>query len=187
MIRYKSVKKDGLTQELLKELLHYNPDTGIFTWLKRDRGHFDRGQDHTRWNTKFSGKVAGSIRADGYRRIRFLGYYPYAHQLAFLYIEGEISNDETDHINGVRDDNRWLNLRTVTPLENMQNQRLCKKNKSGCHGVHWRADMDMWKCGIGVNGKGKHLGHFNSLFDAAAVRKQAEIKYGYHENHGRCR
>lgn len=111
-----------ITQERLKELLNYNPDTGDFT-IKTSR--VCRG---------IKDSVAGWLESTGYIRI-CLDYKKHsAHRLAFLFIEGRFPN-RIDHINHIRNDNRWVNLREVTHQENSKNQSINSKNTSGVMGV----------------------------------------------------
>jgi hypothetical protein len=109
-----------------------------------------------------------------------------AHRLAFLWMTGSFPASEVDHINGVRDDNRWGNLRAVTPTQNAQNQRLPSNNKSGVIGVHWNKQANRWCARIKVNGRVVHIGLFSTLEEAVAARAKANEKYGYHPNHGKA-
>ena len=161
----------NITQQELKTRLSYDPETGEFIWLK----------------TKFKnllGKVAGHKQKDGYVKI-FLNSRPMsAHRLAWLYVHGKFPDGEIDHINHIRDDNRICNLREVTRLENHQNKKMDKRNKSGVPGVHWNKGLGKWMVRIGMNGTRKHLGYFENFEEAVKIRKQAEAELNYHENHG---
>ena len=164
---------DTLTQKELKENLHYNADSGVFTWVK------------AKSNRVNVGAVAGSINnSTGYMRIKINGKIYQAHRLAFLYIEGKFPVDDTDHINHSRDDNRFSNLRQATGVENGRNKSLSKNNKSGFTGVFWDKARNKWKAYININGKSKHLGCFTDIDEAIACRKRANVEFGYHENHG---
>jgi len=175
-----------LAQETLKELLHYNPETGIFTWKKRSIRWFTDKKYLDMWNTRFAGEIAGTISPTSYRVI-FLLDSPYqAHRLAFLYMTGELPPNETDHINGSKADNRWTNLRAATRSENMRNVSISKRNKSGKVGVCWYKATEQWHSRIQVHGETVHLGYFDEIEDAVAARAAAELKYGYHPNHGRA-
>ena len=90
-----------------------------------------------------------------------------------------------DHINGDPFDNRIDNLRLVTQRENSMNRRLSCNNKSGVIGVHYYSSRKQWQAQITSEGKKINLGRFDNFDDAVKVRKDAEIKYGFHENHGR--
>jgi len=162
-----------MTQERLKELLHYCPDTGVFT------NRVDRA------TRSLSGNEAGSPDRAGYLQIKINEVLYKAHRLAFLFMVGEHPLFQVDHINGVKDDNRWLNLRVVTPSENAKNRKKGLNNKSGIVGVYWREKGSKWVAQININGKQSHLGHFEDFFEACCTRKSADIRYGYHENHGR--
>lgn len=92
---------------------------------------------------------------------------------------------EIDHISGCRIDNRMRNMRDVTSSDNGKNSALSSINKSGFTGVHWNKRCSKWVANIGVNGKNKYLGSFPDINEAIAARAAANIKFGYHENHGR--
>lgn len=160
-----------LTQERLKELFDYDPETGLFTRLV-DVGKTKRGD------------VAGWYNTDGYLLITISGGRYLSHRLAFVYMEGDFPPDGVDHINQVRDDNRWSNLRPATQSVNMQNARMRKDNRSGFMGVNWDRSRDMWLARISINGRPTNIGRFEHYEDACLARKQAEKEHGYHENHG---
>jgi hypothetical protein len=162
-----------ITQDALKELLSYNPETGDFTWLKAIT------------NSIRVGGLAGTCNNLGYWKIKIFGKLYGAHRLAWLYTYGSFPPDQTDHINGRRDDNRIENLRAVTNSENTRNGKRRYTNTSGVTGVRWRKQDQSWQAQISDKGKQLHLGLFKDLFSAVAVRKSAESKYGYHPNHGR--
>ena len=162
-----------LTQAKLKEVLHYDPDTGLFVWIKKT-SHASR--------IKF-GQVAGTMK-NGYVNITIYGTRHLAHRLACLYVNGSFPENCVDHENHVKDDNRWFNLREATHQDNMRNIALRGNNKSGINGVGWRDDLQKWHARIVNNKKSVHLGYFSNIKDAAEARKIAEHKYGYHINHG---
>lgn len=169
-----------ITQELLKELLHYDPDTGIFTWLPRDCPKF-----------RHTGKPVGSeFVADcgkRYRHTNLFGSSYLLHRLAFLYMLGRFPPSEVDHLNGNGLDNRFENLREVTRQGNTKNKRKHANNSSGHTGIHWYPRYGKWCARIGVNGKKVCLGYFSNLQDAVNTRKDAEILHQYHTNHGDAR
>lgn len=179
-----------LTQEVLKELLHYNPDSGVFTWKFRDRKWFSCEQAYKAWNAKYPITRAGSIGVRMGKRycvIRVLSKAEFAHRLAHLYVNGGYPSDEVDHINGDGTDNRRCNFREVNHRDNHLNQKLHSNNTSGCSGVHWCKRTRRWKSVIRVNYRKIYLGVFIDKFDAICVRKSAEIKYNFHPNHGQVR
>ena len=159
-----------ITQEKLKELLHYDPDTGIFT-RKVSRG----------------GRAIGSASGTpdrGYIRIfvDMKGYW--AHRLAWLYVYGELPKRVIDHINHTRDDNRIKNLRDVTHKENCRNAPIRSTNTSGVTGVHWDKRHVRWCAQIMVDGSCVPLGRYSDINAAILTRKVAERSYGFHVNHG---
>ena len=117
-----------LTQERLKEYLKYNRDTGIFIW------RVGRGGVHVN-------HPAGTKDKNGYIVIRIDGTGYKAHRLAFLYIEGRFPNKQVDHINRIRHDNKWENLRHSTIRENSEN----KINNNNFIGVCWRKSDRCWQ------------------------------------------
>ena len=165
---------DTLTQKELKEVLHYDADTGKFTWLK------------ARNNRIKAGDIAGYVdKATGYYRvIKINGKRYLAHRLAFLYMTGKFPPDEIDHLNHLRYDNRFVNLRHATRVENSRNQSMQSNNKSGFTGVCWHEGGSKWLAYISINGNQKHLGYFTDMDDAIIARKKANIEHEFHENHG---
>ncbi|MBN3757172.1 HNH endonuclease [Paraburkholderia sp. Tr-20389] len=143
-----------ITQERLKDLLSYDPETGIFTWR---HDHF----------SATAGMVAGSRAGKQYIRVRVDGRGYYAHRLAVLYMTGELPprSVDVDHIDLNGRNNRWLNLRCVPHATNLQNQRekgANRKNPSSrLLGVSWKRDKAKWVAVITVNGTQKHLGYFD--------------------------
>jgi hypothetical protein len=162
-----------LTQDRLKELLHYCPETGVFTRLVGNK----RGTH--------AGDVAGGefriACGKSYRRVTVCGRDYLEHRLAFLYMTGVFPEDQVDHIDGNGLNNAWINLRAVDGAENQKNKRKPANNTSGVMGVCWSR---RWESHIRHAGHSKHLGYFHDKEDAIAARKEAEKKYGYHENHG---
>lgn len=160
---------------MFEEFVSYDPSSGDFVWLA------------SRGNQK-AGSTAGTISSEGYREIRCGGNRMWAHRLAFRMM-GEVipPRMQVDHINGDRADNSWSNLRLVTPQENRRNSARSKCNKSGHLGVTWYKPLGRWLAHIKVGYKSVNLGYFDEMDDAVAARKAAEIKYGFHKNHGRAR
>lgn len=185
--RSKVVNSDRSCEEMVEEvrrLLDYDPETGIFTWKPRPRSRFDTDRMFNSWNSRFAGKVAGSLHKYGYIHIGFGGKLHKAHRLAWMYVYGYAPKEGIDHINHCRDDNRIANLRLASHSENHRNRKRHKHNKSGVAGVVWHKRDRLWCAAIGVNGKSKVLGYFKNKNDAIKARQEANCKYGYHENHG---
>jgi hypothetical protein len=155
-----------LTQAQLREVLDYDPETGVFTRLVRG-------------GRCLVGEVAGYARPDGYRIIQVKGRNYRASRLAWLWMTGEWPAVYVDHINCVRDDNRWSNLRPASETQNMGNARKRADNTSGLKGVCWDAERGKWKAQIGVGGRSKGIGRFDTLEEAhAAYIAAAEKRFG---------
>lgn len=155
----------------LRRLFNYDKETGEFTRLvptKRLPGGAVHGV----------GSVAGSLHVSrGYVTICIAGKVYFAHRLAFLWVNGEAPSSElhVDHINGVRSDNRWVNLRLASPGENLQNQKGPRTNNScGLLGVRWKAHAGKWSAQIAVKGEVSNLGHFDTKESAYAAYLEAK-------------
>lgn len=116
-------------------------------------------------------------------------YYKMHKKKKVIKMHREILNPEknmlVDHINHNGLDNTRENIRIVTHKENQRNQSVCSINTSGFAGVYWHKPRNKWRATIYVEGKRKDLGRFSKIEDAIEARKNALIKYGYHENHGK--
>jgi hypothetical protein len=166
-----------ITQERLKELFHYNPDTGVFTWKAS-------------WKKVEAGTEAGSTFQHGrtrYSRIGMDGAHYLAHRLAWLYVHGSFPEGQTDHIDGDGLNNRIDNLRDVSHRENQKNRRLNCNNKSGFTGVHFDKSAGKWSARICTEHGSKFLGLFKDIEGAVEARRAAAVEHGYHENHGKIR
>ena len=165
-----------ITQDRLKELLHYCPETGVFTWLVSGTGRRS-GLEAGRVNRN-------TITGKSYRYLKIHSHLYLEHRLAFLYMTGEFPEEQVDHIDGNGCNNVWTNIRAVTGFENQKNARISSNNTSGAVGVSWHKARKTWVSYITSEGKTKHLGLFHNKEDAIAARKAAEVFYGFHENHG---
>ena len=154
-----------LTAEYLRSVLHYDHATGIFTWKVRTA------------NSVKAGDRAGSLGGDGYLLIGVQSRVHSAHRLAWLYVYGTWPNDQIDHINRNRSDNRISNLREVTNKQNMQNAGKYSHNTSGHPGVSWHKRDSKWVACIMHNQKSIHLGYFTNIEESIAARKAAEKIY----------
>jgi hypothetical protein len=175
-----------VNQELLRELIQYDPATGLFTWMRRDRKHFTTNAQYLTWNKRYAGKQAGNLDAKGYRVFHLLGKVVRAQRAAWMHVYGEWPKNLVDHINGERDDNRIANLRDVSNSTNGKNRRLDKRNMTGRIGVseYRRGDGVIYVARIRVDGALKHLGYYQTIQDAAIARDAAEREFGFHVNHG---
>lgn len=142
----------------LQDVLNYCPDTGIFTWTRTVNARATKNS------------VAGTYDSRGYLKIGWKGKAYLAHRVAFYLMRGEFPEEQIDHINGDRSDNRWINLRRCVDGSNNQNNKRLKNNTSGCTGVSWVKGRNKWRAQLYINGKTRFLGHFDD-------RKVAEDVY----------
>ena len=149
-----------ITQSELKEILHYDPDTGIFTGIEIKRGCRKNG-------------LAGYLKQEGYIQIKIFGKIYPAHRLAWLYTHGSFPINDIDHINGIRNDNRIINLREATHSQNQANKKY--RNNSGYKGVS--KNKNKWQANIKVGKKTLYLGYFDTKEEAHEAYKQASIKH----------
>ena len=177
-----------ITQNQLKKLLDYNPETGVLTWRNRPREDFASDHGYKVFNTRSAGRAAGAIDAKGYIKMGltidgvFKNYW--AHRLIWLHVNGETPN-QIDHINQNKADNRIKNLRDVDNATNRKNQSRYITNTSGITGVSWHKASSKWCAQIKINGKSNHLGLFKTLEEAAVARREADDEHGFHPNHGK--
>ena len=129
-------------------------------------------------------KILGCINTGGYLIAYIFRKQYYIHRLIWLYHYGYLPK-EIDHINGIRTDNRIENLREVTTQENARNQKRSSINTSGIIGVSYFNPNKCWIAYITINYKHIHLGYFKNKEDAILARKEAEVEYKFHQNHGR--
>lgn len=179
-------------QELLLQLLRYEPDTGKLFWRERTPTLFRKGRysaDVTcaAWNTAFAGKEAfTSLDQDGYKAGAIFGRRLLAHRVIWKMVTGYDPN-LIDHIDGVCGNNRFSNLRSVTLQENLKNQATPISNKSGVMGVHWCKRERKWCARVKVGLCRKLVGYFDDFDLAVAAIKTAQVENGFHPNHGRKR
>lgn len=160
MIKY---RKD-LTAERLRELLSYDPETGLFR------------RKVALCNSVKVGEIAGGDDGQGYIKIRVDGKLYKAHRLAWLYVNGVWPEDELDHINGLRPDNRIANLREATHAENGQNRAIPRNSTSKHHGVGRDRRSGKWRARIKSRGVEVTLGYFENIEDAVAARANAKAE-----------
>lgn len=144
-----------ITQDRLKQLVHYNPDTGIFTHLQTSRNKL-----------KVAGTVAGYPTKSGHLVFNIGNIKYYCHRLAWLYMTGSLPTNDIDHINCNPTDNRFVNLRDVTRGENLQNLiRPHKDNQSKYLGVS-KTKNNKWCAQITIKGIKKTKSGFNTPQEA---------------------
>lgn len=160
-------------QQRLKELFDYNPETGIFTRLKTVKSN------------AMAGDIAGRKGSYGYIHISIDGSSCLAHRLAWIYVHGKLPEGIIDHINGIRNDNRILNLREATDAENKRNARTPLRNTSGVKGVSWAKREKKWQVHMKLDGKTYWFGYHRDFEVAKEVaRKARQSLHKKFANHG---
>ena len=153
MLPEKQVLRLPLSIHRLRQVLSYDPETGIFKWLV------------TR-NQKHAGSPAGNLRLDGWRMIKVDGRFYFAGQLAWFYMTGTWATKDVDHINRNRDDNRFSNLREASRSQNAFNSR---GRKSGLKWAYWNKNLNRWQSSIRVDGKNLSQGYYDTPEEAHAA------------------
>jgi hypothetical protein len=151
--------KPNITQDRLKQLLHYNPDTGKFTRL-------------TKWGSQQIGDEPGCKSKFGYRYIGVDGKQYTGYRLAWLYVHGDFPTGDIDHINRDPTDDRISNLRSVSHSTNLHNSSH-RNPSSKVKGVY-QTQEGHWQALIKVKGVKYHLGTHKTIEEATNARKFAE-------------
>lgn len=147
----------------LTQLLHYDPETGVFTWLSSNRGHD-------------VGDIVGSLTGKGYLNIAIRRKQYLAQVLAWFYMTKEWPDFIIDHENRITSDNRWVNLRKSTVQQNSANRGVSSQNKLKVKGVRQEKN-GKFLARITVKSKSIHLGTFPTLDAASDAYDDAAIKY----------
>ena len=170
-MRYNVWMTDTLTQSRLKDLIHYDPHTGAFTWAKARPG-------------AALGAPCGRVsKTTGYRDIGVDKKLHRANRLAWLYMTGEWPDGQVDHKNRIKHDDRWDNLRLATRSQNGANVDTKESNTSGHVGVSWDKGRQKWLAQIRIGGIKKNLGRFTEKADAIAkYQEAAKSEFGEFSN-----
>jgi hypothetical protein len=178
------------SQKELRMLLDYDRTTGALTWKRRDLSLFTDGghsAEHSRdkWNARWAGQEAfTAIKGDGYKHGAIYGENFSAHRIIWKWVTGD-DPDEIDHVDGVRTNNKWKNLRSVSRSDNLRNSARHKDNTSGTTGVRYIEKGDLWQAYICRDYTFFSLGSYKDKADAIIARKRGEKEYRFHKNHGR--
>lgn len=151
-----------ITASSIRNALHYNPDTGAFTWLHRS-------DMRPQWNGKYAGKIAGCDKGNGYIKIAINNRAHHAHRLAWLYVHGSLPSNGIDHVDGNPSNNRIANLRPATQAENMRNIGKRSRNTSGFKGVSFHKQSGKWIVRAKYEGKNRYFGLYDTAEQAAAA------------------
>lgn len=159
-----------------EDYFRYDTNTGKLYWRV------------TNSNRAPAGSEVASVRNCGYVCVRLRGRTFLAHRIIWGMMNPENKlqpGEEIDHIDHNRENNLLSNLRKTTRKENSRNLSLARNNTSGVTGVSFDKTRGKWRAEIKVEKKLIHLGRFETIDGAIAARKAAEVKYGFHENHGK--
>lgn len=173
----------------LHELMAYNPETGVLSWRERPASDFPSERERNRWNSRYAGQPAlASLKKNkGYFTGSLDKKFAQAHVVAWAMHNGRWPEGQIDHINGCKTDNRAENLREVTSRENNRNRSIPSTNTSGVMGVARDPEQPhKWRASIRERGFTRVIGRFDTADQAIAARKAAEVRLGFHENHGRA-
>lgn len=168
----------------LREVLDYDPGTGVFAWAEpeaswfKTRGHWEAYLGWVEGKAPFRPTHSG-----GYATGRILAVELLAHRVAWAWYYG-VWPTQIDHINHERTDNRIANLRQAPQKQNARNASRRVDNTSGVTGVVWQKDRKKWAAQIMVDGKAISLGRYDKFEDAVAARKAGALRFGFHPNHG---
>lgn len=159
-----------LTAEEVRTMLRYNRRTGELTWRRR-------ADVPKAWNTRFAGKRAGRLMANGYWYLAIHRRLYQRSRIAWLHVHGAWPKEEIDHKNRHPSDDRLANLRECSRGENNKNCKTHSHSRSGIKGVLWRADKQKWSARIRSEGKTHHLGHFDTAEKATRAHRAAQKIY----------
>ncbi|NTE87241.1 HNH endonuclease [Agrobacterium rubi] len=175
-------------QALLLAILSYDAESGLLTWKERsgelvDAFGFNKGQIAP-WNAKHARSAAHTVLRHGYIGVKVLGVHYMAHRIIWKMMHG-VDADHIDHINGLKSDNRLINLRNVDATENQHNRKISANNATGHSGVHWCRTTRKYVARIVINNSSRMLGRFPNLKDAIAARRKAECEHNFTSRRGR--
>lgn len=168
------------SQEQLRLLLEYHPETGGLFWKERPLSMFATERAGKVWNRRFAGKPAfTAFQGDGYLCGAIWGQPLLAHRVIWKLVYDE-EPEQIDHEDHCRSNNRLSNLRAATNELNQKNKGRHPLNRSGANGVGWCSRQEQWR----ARGAQRHLGYFDSLEEAVAARSAFDQQSNYHPNHG---
>jgi hypothetical protein len=163
-------EREALTAAYLRSILHYNPETGVFTW-RIDFGRWGQLKAGTR--ADYPARSNGVYR---YNRINIGRHRIYAHLAAWIYMTGEWPKLQIDHRDTNKTNNRWLNLREASPSENGCNVSLKTNNKSGEKNVSWSNTYNKWEVILYKDKKRIYAGRYADINVARSVAREKRAK-----------
>jgi hypothetical protein len=172
-------KKPLPSATYIRECLAYFPETGVLVWLARPETHFKDVHRMRVANSKYAGKIAGSRNPDGYLYIGMRGSLYLAHRVIWKLVTGKDPLNEVDHVDRIRDNNRWKNLREADPSQNRCNTGMRYNNTTGLKGAVLDPKLKQYRAAIGHKGSKIYLGLYPTAEAAhAAYSKAADSLHG---------
>jgi len=161
----KSAARHDLMHSDLLRLVNYDRETGRFTRLK-------------------TGKLCDTCSTHGYLKVSINGYAYSAHRLAWFYVTKNWPDEEIDHADHDRANNKFSNLSPASRSKNARNTSLRSDNKTGTPGID-KLPGGTWRARITYNKTTHTVGCFETKEQAISARKDAEVNFNFHANHGR--
>lgn len=158
--------------ESIENFISYNHETGMFSIIKKTG------------NRSVLGPLQGRTDSRGYQQVSYMGKAFLAHRLAWYFVHRKWPENEIDHINGVKIDNRIANLREATRSQNIKNRGPHKNIISGLKGVYWLKGRNKYQAAIWIDGKRKALGVFDDKYEAydayvkVAIERDGDFFHG---------
>jgi len=177
------------SQETLKALLDYDPETGILTWKARDPSYFETRSACASWNARFSGRRAGwaTLNKKSGRKARCISLFEksyHEHRVVWVWMTGNQPPEQIDHIDRNPENNAWINLRASDNSHNMKNKSMYRRNTSGFTGVYWHSRDKIWEAKCRIDGKLINIGRYFCKYEAAKAVKRFRDENGFSEGHG---
>lgn len=154
--------KSNLSVAAVRDVLAFDPETGIFTWKVPPSRRVSPGQR------------AGSISQNGRRYIAVFGESVISMRLAWFYVHGEWPAANLAPADGDYDNAALTNLKPETMTETAHKAKVRSTNRSGMKGVSWSLSKSKWVGTISRDGRRFHLGYFATVEDAGAAVRAAE-------------
>lgn len=161
-----------ITVDLVRSLFDYDAQTGKLTWRHRE----DLKPKAKAWNDRYAGKETATVLRKGHRYVSIYKQSIAAHRVIWFHVNGVWPKDQIDHINCIKTDNRFENLREADYCGNGHNVGLTKRNSSGHKGVYWSKAAQKWQVRITNVRVTHYLGIYDDLAEAAAVYATAAKK-----------
>jgi hypothetical protein len=157
--------------DLLKLKFRHDEMTGILFWTDNSRMSDGR-------KSKCAGKPAGTIKPNGYIYVHVFKKILMAHRIIWALHHGHDPHPlDIDHVNGIRHDNRILNMRLATTMQNCRNKKLYRTNNSGMPGVRWKKNK--WQVRISIDGMSRALGTYsNKIYAGVVYARAAKLYFG---------